>query len=165
MCERQIVIAVSSRTNGASAVRTDALERVALWRLALSRPLLYTTGRRVVRIRHRRTEPTTRGHTSMTLSAVCAATVCFSRSRYTGRERDSESGNDYFEARYYRSAMGRFMSPDWAAKVEPVPYSKLDNPQTLNLYAYVGNNPLIRADAERQRPSFAISLRKDTQPR
>ena len=38
--------------------------------------------------------------------------------------------------------MGRFMSPDWSAKLMPVPYAKLDNPQTLNLYAYVGNNPL-----------------------
>ena len=38
------------------------------------------------------------------------------------------------------------MSPDWSAKVDPVPYAKLDNPQTLNLYAYVGNNPLSRTD-------------------
>jgi len=67
---------------------------------------------------------------------------------FTGKERDTESGNDYFEARYYSSAMGRFMSPDWAAKVEPVPYAKLDNPQSLNLYAYVGNNPLTRVDAD-----------------
>jgi RHS repeat-associated protein len=65
---------------------------------------------------------------------------------FTGKERDAESGNDYFGARYYASTMGRFMSPDWSAKVEPVPYSKLDNPQTLNLYAYVGNNPLSRTD-------------------
>ena len=65
---------------------------------------------------------------------------------FTGKERDTESGNDYFGARYYASSMGRFMSPDWSAKVEPVPYSKLDNPQTLNLYAYVGNNPLSRTD-------------------
>jgi RHS repeat-associated protein len=64
----------------------------------------------------------------------------------TGKERDAESGNDYFSARYYASAMGRFLSPDWSAKIEPVPYSKLDNPQTLNLYAYVGNNPLSRVD-------------------
>jgi RHS repeat-associated protein len=64
----------------------------------------------------------------------------------TGKERDAESGNDYFMARYYNSAMGRFMSPDWSAKYEPVPYAKLDNPQTLNLYAYVGNNPLNRTD-------------------
>lgn len=38
------------------------------------------------------------------------------------------------------------MSPDWSAKVEPAPYSKLDSPQTLNLYAYVGNNPMDRVD-------------------
>jgi hypothetical protein len=44
--------------------------------------------------------------------------------------------------------MGRFMSPDWSAKVEPVPYAKLDDPQSLNLYAYVGNNPLGRIDAD-----------------
>jgi hypothetical protein len=40
------------------------------------------------------------------------------------------------------------MSPDWSAKAEPVPYAKLDNPQTLNLYAYVGNNPLRFVDAD-----------------
>ena len=44
--------------------------------------------------------------------------------------------------------MGRWMSPDWSVKYEPVPYAKLDDPQTLNLYGYVGNNPLIRADAD-----------------
>jgi RHS repeat-associated protein len=44
-------------------------------------------------------------------------------------------------ARYYTSSFGRFLSPDWSAKVEPVPYAKLDNPQTLNLYLYAGDNP------------------------
>jgi hypothetical protein len=44
--------------------------------------------------------------------------------------------------------MGRFMSPDWSVKATPVPYAKLDNPQSLNLYAYVGNNPLIHIDAD-----------------
>jgi len=75
-----------------------------------------------------------------------AIPICSSRS--TGKERDTESGNDYFGARYYASSMGRFMSPDWSAKVEPVPYAKLDDPQSLNLYAYVGNNPLIHIDAD-----------------
>jgi RHS repeat-associated protein len=70
------------------------------------------------------------------------------RPRSTGKERDTESGNDYFQARYYSSAMGRFMSPDWSAKYEPVPYAKLDNPQTLNLYAYVMNNPLTHFDPD-----------------
>jgi RHS repeat-associated protein len=67
---------------------------------------------------------------------------------FTGKERDTESGNDYFDARYYSSAMGRFMSPDWSAKIEPVPYSKLDDPQSLNLYSYVLNNPLSNVDPD-----------------
>jgi RHS repeat-associated protein len=65
---------------------------------------------------------------------------------FTGKERDSESGNDYFGARYYASSMGRWLSPDWSAKASPVPYAVLTNPQTLNLYAYTTNNPLIHID-------------------
>ena len=67
---------------------------------------------------------------------------------FTGKERDNETGNDYFAARYYNSNTGRWMSPDWSVKEEPVPYAQLDNPQTLNLYGYVGNNPPSRADAD-----------------
>jgi len=67
---------------------------------------------------------------------------------FTGKERDTESGLDYFGARYYGSNMGRWLSPDWSAKTEPVPYAKLDNPQTLNLYAYVQNNPLTSFDVD-----------------
>ena len=44
--------------------------------------------------------------------------------------------------------MGRFMSPDWSAKAEPVPYARLGDPQTLNLYAYLRNNPLAGIDAD-----------------
>jgi len=84
----------------------------------------------------------------MTSSTACASTTRFLPSRSTGKERDAESGNDYFEARYYSSSMGRFMSPDWSAKEEPVPYANLNEPQSLNLYAYAGNNPLTRADAD-----------------
>ncbi len=67
---------------------------------------------------------------------------------FTGKEHDIESGNDYFEARYYASSTGRFLSPDWSIQVEPVPYAKLDNPQSLNLYAYVYNNPLALNDPD-----------------
>ena len=67
---------------------------------------------------------------------------------FTGKERDAESGLDYFGARYYASNMGRWMSPDWADKPEAVPYSSLDNPQSLNLYGYVLNNPLSQADPD-----------------
>lgn len=66
--------------------------------------------------------------------------------KFTGKERDSESGLDYFGARYYTSNMGRFMSPDWSAGPQAVPYADLSDPQSLNLYGYVRNNPLSRAD-------------------
>jgi len=67
--------------------------------------------------------------TTMQSASIYDCTPCYVHSyalitsRYTGKERDAESGNDYFGARYYGSAMGRFMSPDWSAKIEPVPYS------------------------------------------
>ncbi len=65
---------------------------------------------------------------------------------FTAKERDPESGNDYFGARYYASSVGRWLSPDWSDIPATVPYANFLNPQTLNLYAYVGNNPLSRFD-------------------
>jgi RHS repeat-associated protein len=59
----------------------------------------------------------------------------------TGKERDTESGNDYFGARYYSSAMGRFMSPD-----KPFADQHKSNPQSWNLYSYTRNNPLRFVD-------------------
>jgi RHS repeat-associated protein len=71
-------------------------------------------------------------------SGNCNPTSAF----YTGKERDAESGLDYFGARYYSSNMGRFSSPDPSglASVNPA------NPQSWNLYSYVLNNPLINVD-------------------
>ena len=66
--------------------------------------------------------------------------------KFTGKERDAESGLDYFGARYYGSALGRFTSPDYSSDPDPVPYADLYDPQTLNLYAYVRNNPLKLTD-------------------
>jgi len=87
--------------------------------------------------------------TSMTLPPACLLSAASAHpSISTGKERDAESGNDYFGARYYASAMGRWLSPDWSEKEDPVPYAKLDNPQSLNLYAYVLNNPLIKTDTD-----------------
>jgi RHS repeat-associated protein len=57
---------------------------------------------------------------------------------FTGKERDTESGLDYFGARYYGSNMGRFMSPDPIKITE----DRVANPSTLNLYEYAANNPL-----------------------
>ena len=68
--------------------------------------------------------------------------------KFTGKERDAESGLDNFGARYNASSLGRFMTPDWAAKAVTVPYAKFGDPQTLNLYSYVENGPLNRIDAD-----------------
>ncbi|HUN85120.1 MAG TPA: Ig-like domain repeat protein [Terracidiphilus sp.] len=61
---------------------------------------------------------------------------------FTGKERDTESGNDYFGARYYASTMGRMLSPDPSGLF----FADRTNPQSLNLYAYVRNNPLAFTD-------------------
>jgi RHS repeat-associated protein len=68
---------------------------------------------------------------------------------FTGKQRDAESGggsaysgNDYFGARYYASSMGRFISPDPSGLYYANPY----NPQSLNLYSYALNNPLVNTD-------------------
>jgi RHS repeat-associated protein len=70
---------------------------------------------------------------------------CFpSPAFFTGKERDTESGLDYFGARYYASNMGRFMSPD-PGKIN---LKHLANPQKWNKYAYVLNNPLSLVDPD-----------------
>ncbi|MFN7543641.1 MAG: RHS repeat domain-containing protein [Acidobacteriota bacterium] len=60
---------------------------------------------------------------------------------FTGKERDAETGLDYFEARYFSGAQGRFTSPD-----EPLLDQSPYDPQSWNLYAYVRNNPLRYTD-------------------
>jgi len=54
-------------------------------------------------------------------------------------ERDAESGNDYAVQRYYPNRLGRFNSADPLG-------GDIGDPQTLNRYAYVRNNPLNLAD-------------------
>ncbi len=68
--------------------------------------------------------------------------------KFTGKERDTESTLDNFGARYYTSNLGRFMTPDWAARPTAVPYAVFGDPQSLNLYGYVRNDPVSRADAD-----------------
>jgi RHS repeat-associated protein len=80
------------------------------------------------------------------MSTMQRASVCLRHHKFTGKERDSESGLDFFGARFYSSTMGRWFSPDWSATPEPVPYADLGNPQSLNLYGYVRNNPMSFAD-------------------
>jgi RHS repeat-associated protein len=80
--------------------------------------------------------------------------------KFTGKKRDSETGLDYFGARYYSSGLGRFLNPDWAAKATAVPYAEFSDPQSLNLYSYVRNVPTVRFDEDghqQTRPSEAES--------
>jgi len=72
---------------------------------------------------------------------VCAGGADVSPMHHTGKERDSESGNDYFGARYFASSMGRFTSPD------PLNTLDLSHPQKLNRYTYANNSPLSNIDA------------------
>ena len=64
------------------------------------------------------------------------------RQKFTQKERDVESGLDYYGARYYSSAQGRFSSCD------PLPVTKESfvNPQRWNMFIYVKNNPVAAFD-------------------
>ena len=67
--------------------------------------------------------------------------------KFTGKERDNESGLDYFGARYFSGAGGRFTSPD----LINVTWKRLVNPaNTLNKYSYAANNPLLYVDPNGQ---------------
>jgi RHS repeat-associated protein len=68
--------------------------------------------------------------------------------KFTGKERDAETGCDYFGARYYCNPIGRFITPDWAGAPTEVPYANFGNPQSLNLYSYVKNNPTTFGDPD-----------------
>lgn len=74
--------------------------------------------------------------------------TCTQNYKFEGKERDTETGNDDFGARYYTSRLGRWLSADWSSVPVPVPYANLTNPQTLNLYAMVSDNPETFADLD-----------------
>jgi RHS repeat-associated protein len=61
--------------------------------------------------------------------------------KFTGKRRDTESQLDYFGARYYSNAFGRFTTADL-----PFADQHKQNPQSWNLYAYCRNNSLTSVD-------------------
>lgn len=65
-------------------------------------------------------------------------------SHSTSKERDAETGLDFFLARYYSAAQGRFTSTDPVLINE----KRLFDPQQWNLYSYVRNNPLKLVDPD-----------------
>ncbi len=79
-------------------------------------------------------------------TAGCYAGQTSNTLKFTGKERDVETGLDYFGARYLSSAQGRWTSPDSSSGASSVPYADLRDPQTLNLYGYVRNDPLGLVD-------------------
>lgn len=74
----------------------------------------------------------------------------------SGKERDAETGLDYFAARYYGSPLGRYTGPD-----EPFADQRSIDPQSWNLYTYAANNPLKYID----RTGKAIELAGDDEQR
>jgi RHS repeat-associated protein len=57
--------------------------------------------------------------------------------KFTGKERDSETGLDFFGARYFSSAQGRFTTPDWSAIPQAIPFAspkRSPNPQSLSIH-------------------------------
>jgi RHS repeat-associated protein len=74
---------------------------------------------------------------------------CLRGPKFTGKERDTESGFDMFAARYYASNLGRFSSPD------PVRMTlDMTDPQTLNKYSYVFNRPTALVDPDGEWPMW-----------
>ena len=69
-------------------------------------------------------------------SSICSSSNVTTH-KFSGKERDSETNLDNFEARFFASRIGRFMSPD----PRPVTSILLQNPQDLNPYVYTIDSP------------------------
>ena len=72
---------------------------------------------------------------------------------FTGKERDTESGNDYFGARYFASSMGRWLSPDYSLNG-----AIMELPQTWNKYSYEYNRPTFGTDPDGRCPPCVGAL-------
>jgi RHS repeat-associated protein len=95
------------------------------------------------------------------------------KQKFTQKERDNESGLDYFLARYYSPAQGRFTSPDefkggpqelWVLgsgdpEKQALAYADVTNPQSLNKYQYGLNSPLRYVDPNGQAPQDSFDNR------
>ena len=74
-----------------------------------------------------------------------------SKWQFTSYERDSESNNDHAMARYDINRLGRFSSPDLIA-------GSISNPQSLNRYAYVVNDPCNLTDPLGLQPGCSFNI-------
>ena len=81
------------------------------------------------------------------------------KEKFTGKERDTETGLDYFGARYYDPAIGRWISVDPAlSKMTPNELVEFQDGQLLSnsSYNYTYNNPIIYTDPDGQAPNPAV---------
>lgn len=80
--------------------------------------------------------------------------------RFTGKERDAETGLDYFGARYFSGAQGRFTTPDPFNPVDELDGAAFDdylaNPHYWNKYAYSLNDPLKYKDSDGHLPHAVV---------
>jgi RHS repeat-associated protein len=83
-----------------------------------------------------------------TRSLPCHQIPTRASQQFTGQVRDQETKLDYFGARYFSAAQGRFLSPD-----APFADQNAEDPQSWNLYAYTRNNPLIAVDLDGRQSS------------
>jgi RHS repeat-associated protein len=86
---------------------------------------------------------------------------CYDAPRYkfTGKERNRESGLDNFGERYFGSSLGRFMRPDPSSVSGDVVDEQ--NPQAWNMYSYVQNNPTNAIDPDGLDCVYTQNLSKD----
>ncbi len=105
----------------------------------------------------------------MTTCTRADAGAWFNYPFLTSKERDIETGLDYFLARYYSSTQGRFTSPDEFSggpdelyyfvddgSANPTFYADLTNPHSLNKYQYAYNNPTRWVDPDGHDPNEAV---------
>jgi RHS repeat-associated protein len=73
------------------------------------------------------------------------------REQFTGQQRDSEVGLDYFGARFYHATHGRMLS------VDPLYVGAVGDPQRWNRYAHVLNSPLNALDPDGRRSHYTTT--------
>ena len=87
-------------------------------------------------------------------TGVCGAPQEGQPRRFTAKERDTETGLDYFGARYYSGRIERFTSVDPAMTIQ----ANLVDPQRWNRYAYARNNPYRYMDPDGLSPKLLSGL-------
>jgi RHS repeat-associated protein len=81
--------------------------------------------------------------------------------KFTSKERDAETGLDYFGARYYSNGLGRFTSRD----PKMISNQRMIDPQQWNMYSYTRNNPLTYVDPDGRELVLANDLSKSDKDR